>query len=156
MEATRATRPSGENIQYCVHVEVISVASLSLQPLNTPWMHIRTARALYVCVFCFGLRSVFKNERTVGTKPWTPATSIKNKTKNHISQDKLHVFGASALSFEEFKVLDANFTLNHSTSISLTSPQCCNSSVNHCGFIHPAINLSPRGAAALAMNLNVC
>lgn len=36
------------------------------------------------------------------------------------------------------------------------SPQCCNSSVNHCGFIHPAINLSPRGAAALAVNLNVC
>lgn len=35
------------------------------------------------------------------------------------------------------------------------SLQCCNSYVNHSGFIHPAINLSPGGAAALFMNLNV-
>lgn len=39
---------------------------------------------------------------------------------------------------------------------SLMSPQCCKSPVNHYGFIHPAINLSPREAAALSMNLNVC
>ena len=45
------------------------------------------------------------------------------------------------------------FTL--SCSISLMSFQCCNSSVNHCGFIHPSINLGRQGAAALATNLNV-
>lgn len=66
------------------------------------------------------------------------------------------MFGPGILSFEEFKVLNANFALNYSTFISLISPECCNSYVNQCGFIHPAINLSPRGAAALAMNLNVC
>lgn len=78
------------------------------------------------------------------------------KLKSYFLRDKLPMFDSSVLSFEEFKVASANFTLNCSTFISLMSLQCRNSSVNHCGFIHPPINLSPRGAAALAMNLNVC
>lgn len=69
--------------------------------------------------------------------------------------NKLLMFGSSKLSFEESEAVSANFTLNCSTFISLMSVRCCNSSVNHCGFIHLAINLSPRGAAALSMNLNV-
>lgn len=64
------------------------------------------------------------------------------------------MFDSSVLSFEELKVKNAN--LNGSTFVSLMSAQFRNSSVNHCGFIHPAINLRPRGAAALAMDLSVC
>lgn len=60
------------------------------------------------------------------------------------------------LYLEEFQALNANFSLHQPTFISLMSLKRCSSSVNHCGCILTANNPSPRGAAALTMNRNVC